>query len=80
LVISENRSDRGGQDVVMNMGKKIRHKVETAEGAAKKAVGRATGNAHLEAEGSKEQAKGNTKQMGDKFKDAGKKIKNAFKH
>ena len=28
----------------------------------------------------REQAKGNTKQMGDKFKDAGKKIKNAFKH
>ena len=64
----------------MNMGKKIRHKVETAEGAAKKTVGKATGNAHLEAEGSKEQARGNAKQMGDKVKDAGKKIKNALKH
>ncbi|NMM91648.1 CsbD family protein [Rhodococcus sp. SRB_17] len=64
----------------MSMGKKIHHKVETAEGAAKKAFGKATGDAHLEAEGSKEQAKGNAKQMGDKVKDAGKKIKNAFKH
>jgi uncharacterized protein YjbJ (UPF0337 family) len=64
----------------MSMGKKIHHKVETAEGAAKKAFGRVTGNAHLEGEGSKEQAKGNAKQMGDKVKDAGKKIKNVFKY
>ncbi|WP_374230417.1 hypothetical protein [Rhodococcus sp. ARC_M6] len=38
------------------MGKKIQHKY----------FGKATGNAHLEADGSKEQSKGNAKQMGDK--------------
>jgi uncharacterized protein YjbJ (UPF0337 family) len=54
----------------MSVGKKIAHKAEAAKGAAKKFVGRATGNTRLRVEGRLDQAKGNTKQAGDKLKDA----------
>jgi uncharacterized protein YjbJ (UPF0337 family) len=57
----------------MSMGKKIAHKAETARGAANKYFGRATGNTRLRVEGRVDQFKGNTKQAGDKVKDA-------FKH
>ena len=50
----------------------IKHKAETAKGRAKKVTGRVTGNRRLKAEGRADQAKGNIKQAGDK-------IKNAFK-
>jgi uncharacterized protein YjbJ (UPF0337 family) len=43
------------------------------EGAAKKYFGRATGNTRLRTEGRVDQFKGNTKQAGEKVKDA-------FKH
>jgi uncharacterized protein YjbJ (UPF0337 family) len=54
----------------MTVGKKIAHKAEAAKGAAKKFVGRVTGNTRLRVEGRVDQAKGNTKQAGDKLKDA----------
>jgi uncharacterized protein YjbJ (UPF0337 family) len=54
----------------MSVGKKIAHKAEAAKGAAKKLVGRATGNTRLRVEGRVDQAKGNAKQAGDKLKDA----------
>lgn len=57
----------------MSMAKKIAHKAEAVKGSAKKAVGRITGNRRLRAEGRGDQIKGNTKQ-------AGAKIKDAFKH
>jgi uncharacterized protein YjbJ (UPF0337 family) len=57
----------------MSIGKKIAHKAEAAKGAAKKYIGRATGNTRLRAEGRVDQFKGNTKQAGDNVKDA-------FKH
>ena len=57
----------------MSVGKKFAHKVEAARGSVKKVVGRATGNTRLRAEGRAGQVKGNTKQAGDKIKDA-------FKH
>ncbi|MFD5147765.1 CsbD family protein [Streptomyces sp. NPDC058401] len=57
----------------MSIGKKIAHKAEAVKGGAKKTVGRITGNWHLQAEGRGDQVKGNTKQ-------AGAKIKDAFKH
>jgi uncharacterized protein YjbJ (UPF0337 family) len=50
----------------MSIGKKIAHKAEAAMGAAKKYFGRAT-------EGRVDQFTGNTKQ-------AGAKVKDAFKH
>jgi uncharacterized protein YjbJ (UPF0337 family) len=57
----------------MSIGKKIAHKAEAAKGAAKKYFGRATGNTRLRTEGRVDQCKGNTKQ-------AGAKVKDAFKH
>jgi uncharacterized protein YjbJ (UPF0337 family) len=57
----------------MSIGKKIAHKAEAAKGTAKKLVGRATGNTRLRSEGRVDQATGNTKQAGEKMKDA-------FKH
>ena len=57
----------------MSIGNKIAHKAEAAKGAAKKFFGRATGNTRLRTEGRADQFKGNTKQAGDKLKDA-------FKH
>jgi uncharacterized protein YjbJ (UPF0337 family) len=57
----------------MSIAKKIAHKAEAVKGGAKKATGRATGNDRLKAEGRGDQVKGNTKQ-------AGAKIKDAFKH
>lgn len=64
----------------MSIGKKIRDKARTAEGAIKKTAGRAVGNESLEAEGSAEQSKGKAKQAGSKIKEAGQKIKHAFEH
>ena len=57
----------------MSIGKKIAHKAEAAKGATKKFSGRATGNTRLRTEGRTDQLKGNTKQAGAKLKDA-------FKH
>jgi uncharacterized protein YjbJ (UPF0337 family) len=57
----------------MSVGKKIAHKAEATKGAVKKLFGRATGNTRLRTEGRLDQAKGNTKQAGAKLKDA-------FKH
>jgi uncharacterized protein YjbJ (UPF0337 family) len=57
----------------MSIAKKVAHKAEAVKGGAKKTVGRTTGNGRLQAEGRGDQVKGNTKQ-------AGAKIKDAFKH
>ncbi|MEV7780144.1 CsbD family protein [Kitasatospora sp. NPDC088351] len=57
----------------MAIGKKAAHKAEAVKGGAKKTAGRATGDRKLEAEGRGDQIKGNIKQ-------AGAKIKDAFKH
>ncbi|MBV6696633.1 CsbD family protein [Kitasatospora aureofaciens] len=57
----------------MGIAEKIAHKAEAVKGGAKKKVGRVTGSRRLQAEGRGDQVKGNTKQ-------AGAKIKDAFKH
>ncbi|RAU96614.1 CsbD family protein [Mycobacterium colombiense] len=57
----------------MSIGNKIAHKLEGAKGATKKIFGRATGNTRLRTEGRADQMKGNMKQ-------AGAKVKDAFKH
>ena len=54
----------------MSSAKKLAHKAEAVKGGAKKRVGRLTGNRRLRAEGRSDQAKGNTKQAGAKVKDA----------
>lgn len=54
----------------MSIAEKIAHKAEAVKGGAKKTLGRLTGNPRLRTEGRGEQAKGNTKQAGAKIKDA----------
>jgi uncharacterized protein YjbJ (UPF0337 family) len=52
---------------------KAKDKVQVAKGHAKEAVGKATGDRSLEAEGKGDKVKGNVKQAGEKVKDAVKK-------
>jgi uncharacterized protein YjbJ (UPF0337 family) len=52
---------------------KAAHKATEVKGKVKEGVGQATDNEDLEAEGQADQAKGNLKQAGDKVKDAFKK-------
>ena len=54
----------------MSIGKRLAHKADAVKGAAKKYVGRATGNTRLRTEGSADQAIANAKQAGAKVKDA----------
>ena len=49
---------------------KAAHKATEVKGKVKEGVGRATDDEELEAEGQADQAKGNLKQAGDKVKDA----------
>lgn len=54
----------------MSILKKIRHKAQTAKGAARKSTGGVTGNRRLRTKGRAEMARGNAKQAADKIKDA----------
>ena len=57
----------------MGLGDKAEDKLESAKGTAKDRVGGATGDRDLQAEGKGEQTKGDLKQAGEKVKDAFKK-------
>ena len=70
---SAGRELRRTRSREMSFGREVAHKAEAAVGSMKKAFGRATGNTRLRVEGRAGQFKGNTKQAGDKLKDA-------FKH
>lgn len=52
------------------MDDKMEHKAEELGGKAKEALGKGTDDEQLEAEGRGEQTKANLKQAGDKVKDA----------
>lgn len=54
----------------MGMGDDIKHNAEEMKGKAKEAVGDATDNERLRAEGQTDQAKANLKKAGDDIKDA----------
>jgi uncharacterized protein YjbJ (UPF0337 family) len=54
---------------VMSVDDKAENKAEELKGKGKEAVGRATDDEQLEAEGQTDQAKGNIKQAGEKVKD-----------
>ncbi|MFE9789998.1 CsbD family protein [Nocardia salmonicida] len=54
----------------MSTSKKIANSFVANKGRMKKVVGRAIGNPRLEAEGRAEQIRGNLKQAGAKIKDA----------
>lgn len=57
----------------MGLDDKISNAAEKAAGKVKEATGRATGDADTEAEGRADQSKAD-------LKDAGEKVKDAFKH
>ena len=57
----------------MSLANKFAHKAEAVKGGVKKTVGRLTGNRRLQAEGRGDQVKSDIKQ-------AGAKVKDAFKH
>jgi uncharacterized protein YjbJ (UPF0337 family) len=52
---------------------KAKDKVQAAKGKVKKATGKALNDPYLESEGKAEEMKGNLKQAGEKVKDAFKK-------
>jgi uncharacterized protein YjbJ (UPF0337 family) len=54
----------------MSAEDKAKDKVQTGKGQVKETVGKATGNESLEAEGKGDQVVGNLKQAGEKVKDA----------
>ena len=54
----------------MGTDDKMDNKLEELGGKAKEAVGRATDDRELEAQGERDQTKSNLKQAGDKVKDA----------
>ena len=57
----------------MSLADKAKNKAEELDGKAKEATGQATGDNKLKAEGKIDQAKANLKQAGEKIKDAFKK-------
>lgn len=57
----------------MGWDDKMKNKADEAKGAAKKHVGKATDNEQMEKEGKTEQGVSNLKQAGEKVKDAFKK-------
>lgn len=54
----------------MTADDKAKHKTQGLVGKGKEKLGSATGDKTMEAEGKDEQTKANTKQAGDKVKDA----------
>jgi uncharacterized protein YjbJ (UPF0337 family) len=64
----ERLPTRGGN--TMGLGDKIENAAEKAGGKGKEAAGNATGGENLKAEGQADQAKGDVKQAGEKVKDA----------
>ncbi|MBE7163016.1 MAG: CsbD family protein [Williamsia herbipolensis] len=54
----------------MSTDDKAGNKVEELKGKVKETVGKAVGNEKLEAEGKADQGKANVKQAGEKIKDA----------
>ncbi len=57
----------------MGLEDKIKNKKDEAKGAAKEHLGKAAGDEELEREGKTDQTKSNLKQAGEKIKDAFKK-------
>jgi uncharacterized protein YjbJ (UPF0337 family) len=58
------------EEVSMGTGDKVENTVNEHKGKAKEALGDATDNERLEAEGKDDQTKANMKQAGEKAKDA----------
>ncbi|MYM19218.1 CsbD family protein [Brevibacterium sp. 5221] len=62
----------------MGLDDKFDNKAQEFGGQAKDTIGKATGDEELQAEGKGDKFSANAKQAGEKIKDAGKKIGEAF--
>jgi uncharacterized protein YjbJ (UPF0337 family) len=67
---STTRTARHREDPIMGTNDKAQNKAEDLKGQGKEALGRATGDEELEAEGRTDKAKSDLKQAGEKVKDA----------
>jgi uncharacterized protein YjbJ (UPF0337 family) len=61
---------RVAEEVLMGIDEKADNKADELKGKGKKTVGDATDDRDLEADGRAQEAKGNLKQAGEKVKDA----------
>lgn len=68
--ISGHLTDRLGLGFAMGLSDKIDNQAEEAKGKAKEGLGKATDDERLEAEGKVDQSSGSLKQAGEKVKDA----------
>jgi len=59
-----------GKGCIMANKDKVKNSAQIAKGKVKKSTGKVTGNGQLEVEGEADQMKGNLKQAGEKVKDA----------
>jgi uncharacterized protein YjbJ (UPF0337 family) len=67
------RVSSAGRGSTVSAQDKVKNTAETAKGKVKEGIGKATDDKSLEAEGHADQAKGDLKQAGEKIKDAFKK-------
>jgi uncharacterized protein YjbJ (UPF0337 family) len=63
----------------MGLMDKIRNRFKMGKGRAKQNAGRATGDPYLEGEGQAERVEGAGRQVGERAKDAGNVVRDAFK-
>jgi uncharacterized protein YjbJ (UPF0337 family) len=63
-------SERRGKEAVVSFANKFRDKAQVLRGRIKRNTGDVTGNRRLQAEGKADQVMGNLKQAGEKVKDA----------
>jgi uncharacterized protein YjbJ (UPF0337 family) len=59
---------------------KLRNRFKMGRGRAKQEAGRAMGDPYLEAEGRGERVEGGVRQAGERVKDAGQDVRDAFKN
>jgi uncharacterized protein YjbJ (UPF0337 family) len=67
------------KEVLMGIGDKAKDKAEELSGKAKAAMGDATDNPDLEAEGRTQEAKADVKQAGENMKDTGDDVADALR-
>jgi uncharacterized protein YjbJ (UPF0337 family) len=66
-------TNKRGKEFAMTSKNKVKNSAQIVKGKVKSTAGSATGNGQLEVEGEADQMKGNLKQAGEKVKDAFKK-------
>jgi uncharacterized protein YjbJ (UPF0337 family) len=76
---ARGKTDAQNREVLMGLGDKAKDKAEELSGKAKAAMGDATDNPDLEAEGRMQEAKADVKQAGENVKDSGDDVADALR-